>query len=218
MTVDWLWWLQVAFILYFLLLNGMYLLLNLLSMGSLMGYIRQRAETGELAPYLGVEPPVSVLMPAFNEEATIRTSVRSMLQLQYPEFEIVVNPIIAASRSLRPSAPISRRQRCGISPGPGIGCMPTARPKWPKPSPLSSAERRRNQDTKRSRALLQDHPVCGHQNRPAAPSASDRLSRSCRQVRAADQTPSCIRRATSQVTGKATMPPATAAAMIEAAS
>jgi cellulose synthase/poly-beta-1,6-N-acetylglucosamine synthase-like glycosyltransferase len=89
-TVDWLWWLQVAFILYFLLLNGMYLLLNLLSMGSLMGYIRQRAETGELAPYLGVEPPVSVLMPAFNEEATIRTSVRSMLQLQYPEFEIVV--------------------------------------------------------------------------------------------------------------------------------
>ena len=29
MTVDWLWWLQVAFILYFLLLNGMYLLLNL---------------------------------------------------------------------------------------------------------------------------------------------------------------------------------------------
>ena len=59
MTVDWLWWLQVAFILYFLLLNGMYLLLNLLSMASLMGYIRQRAETGELAPYLGVEPPAA---------------------------------------------------------------------------------------------------------------------------------------------------------------
>ncbi|HAW61058.1 MAG TPA: glycosyl transferase [Pseudomonas sp.] len=90
MTDTWLWWLQVAFILYFLLLNGMYLLLNVLSMASLTSYIRQRAETGELAPYLGVEPPVSVLMPAFNEEATIRTSVRSMLQLQYPEFEIVV--------------------------------------------------------------------------------------------------------------------------------
>nr|WP_272888559.1 glycosyltransferase family 2 protein [Stutzerimonas stutzeri] len=72
------------------MLNGMYLLLNVLSMISLMGYIRQRAETGEIAPYLGVEPPVSVLMPAFNEEATIRTSVRSMLQLQYPEFEVVV--------------------------------------------------------------------------------------------------------------------------------
>ena len=90
MTIDWLWWLQLGFIVYFLLLNGMYLLLNVLSMISLMGYIRQRAETGEIAPYLGVEPPVSVLMPAFNEEATIRTSVRSMLQLQYPEFEVVV--------------------------------------------------------------------------------------------------------------------------------
>ncbi|AHL77466.1 glycosyl transferase [Stutzerimonas stutzeri] len=90
MSGSWLWWLQVGFILYFLLLNGMYLLLNLLSMVSLTGYIRQRSETGEIAPYLGVEPPVSVLMPAFNEEATIRTSVRSMLQLQYPEFEVVV--------------------------------------------------------------------------------------------------------------------------------
>lgn len=90
MSIDWLWWLQLGFILYFLLLNGMYLLLNVLSMVSLMGYIRQRAETGEIAAYLGVEPPVSVLMPAFNEQATIRTSVRSMLQLQYPEFEVVV--------------------------------------------------------------------------------------------------------------------------------
>lgn len=90
MSIDWLWWLQLGFILYFLLLNGMYLLLNVLSMASLTGYMRQRAEVGEITPYLGVEPPVSVLMPAFNEEATIRTSVRSMLQLQYPEFEVLV--------------------------------------------------------------------------------------------------------------------------------
>jgi cellulose synthase/poly-beta-1,6-N-acetylglucosamine synthase-like glycosyltransferase len=90
MNIDWFWWLQVAFIIYFLLLNGMYLLLNLFSMFSLRAYLRQRSEIGESVPYLGVEPPVSVLMPAFNEEATIRTSVRSMLQLQYPEFEVVV--------------------------------------------------------------------------------------------------------------------------------
>lgn len=88
MNIDWFWWLQIAFITYFLLLNGMYLLLNVLSMFSLRAYLRQRAEIGESVPYLGVEPPVSVLMPAFNEEATIRTSVRSMLQLQYPEFEL----------------------------------------------------------------------------------------------------------------------------------
>ncbi len=90
MNADWLWWLQLGFILYFVLLNGTYLMLNVLSMGSLMAYMRERAVIGESAPYLGVEPPVSILMPAFNEEATIRTSVRSMLQLQYPEFEVVV--------------------------------------------------------------------------------------------------------------------------------
>ncbi len=90
MNGDWLWWLQLGFIGYFLLLNGTYLVLNLLSMASLLASMRERSETGEAAPYLGVEPPVSVLMPAFNEAATIRTSVRSMLQLQYPEFEVVV--------------------------------------------------------------------------------------------------------------------------------
>lgn len=90
MINEWLWWLQLAFIVYFLLLNGVYLLLSLLSMGSLLASMRERSETGEAATYLGVEPPVSVLMPAFNEAATIRTSVRSLLQLQYPEFEVVV--------------------------------------------------------------------------------------------------------------------------------
>ncbi|MHB0852953.1 glycosyltransferase family 2 protein [Stutzerimonas nitrititolerans] len=89
-ALDWLWWLQLGFILYFVLLNGTYLVLNVLSMASLLAYMRERAVIGEAAPYLGVEPPVSILMPAFNEEATIRTSVRSMLQLQYPEFEVLV--------------------------------------------------------------------------------------------------------------------------------
>ena len=76
MTVDWLWWLQVAFILYFLLLNGMYLLLNLLSMGSLMVTSASAQKPASWRLISASEPPVSVLMPAFNEEATIRTSVR----------------------------------------------------------------------------------------------------------------------------------------------
>nr|WP_273544293.1 glycosyltransferase family 2 protein [Luteimonas saliphila] len=52
--------------------------------------MRQRSALGDEAPYLGVEPPISLLVPGYNEEATIRTSVRSMLQLQYPDFEVVV--------------------------------------------------------------------------------------------------------------------------------
>ncbi|APX93348.1 glycosyl transferase [Halomonas sp. 1513] len=89
-AIDWVWWGQVGFIGYFVLLNGGYLVLNLLSMISLRRYMRQRAELGEDAPYLGVEPAVSVLVPAYNEAATIRTSILSLLQMQYPEFEVVV--------------------------------------------------------------------------------------------------------------------------------
>jgi len=46
----------------------------------------------EISEFLlsGLEPPVSVIIPAYNEEFTIVTSVRSMLQLRYPEYEVVV--------------------------------------------------------------------------------------------------------------------------------
>lgn len=36
------------------------------------------------------EPQISILVPAYNEEQTIADSVRSLLQLQYAEFEVVV--------------------------------------------------------------------------------------------------------------------------------
>ena len=83
-------WLQLGFIGYFIALNAGYLGLNLMSMASLQRYMRTHPGPGETPPYLGIEPAVSLLVPAYNEEATIRTSVRSMLQLQYPDFELVV--------------------------------------------------------------------------------------------------------------------------------
>ncbi|WP_119718030.1 glycosyltransferase family 2 protein [Cognatilysobacter tabacisoli] len=90
MSAQVLWWSQVFFIGYFVALNGGYLVLNLLSMVSLRRYMRLRVDLGEDVPYLGIEPAISLLVPGYNEEATIRTSVRSMLQLQYPDFEVVV--------------------------------------------------------------------------------------------------------------------------------
>lgn len=38
----------------------------------------------------GAAPPVSIIVPAFNEEAGIIESVRSMQMLSYPKFEIIV--------------------------------------------------------------------------------------------------------------------------------
>jgi cellulose synthase/poly-beta-1,6-N-acetylglucosamine synthase-like glycosyltransferase len=75
---------------YFILLNLGYLMLNLVSIVSL----RRRSQEiilDELPRvYSNLEPPISVLVPAYNEEATIAASIRSMLQLSYGEFEIIV--------------------------------------------------------------------------------------------------------------------------------
>jgi cellulose synthase/poly-beta-1,6-N-acetylglucosamine synthase-like glycosyltransferase len=79
-----------AFLIYFIALNGVYLLLNVLSTLSLRRINRLR-ELNELPQtHTTLEPPISVLVPAYNEETTIAATVRSVLQLTYPEFEIIV--------------------------------------------------------------------------------------------------------------------------------
>jgi cellulose synthase/poly-beta-1,6-N-acetylglucosamine synthase-like glycosyltransferase len=75
---------------YFILLNGGYLMLNLLSMWSL-NRSRQEQVLDELPQaFTGLEPGISILVPAYNEEASIAASVASMLQLEYAEMEVIV--------------------------------------------------------------------------------------------------------------------------------
>jgi cellulose synthase/poly-beta-1,6-N-acetylglucosamine synthase-like glycosyltransferase len=88
--IEWGLALQALFLGYFLALNGGYLVLTLLAIFSLRRYMEARSIEGLPPVYSGFEPPVSVLVPAFNEELTICASVRSLLQLSYPEFEIIV--------------------------------------------------------------------------------------------------------------------------------
>jgi cellulose synthase/poly-beta-1,6-N-acetylglucosamine synthase-like glycosyltransferase len=75
---------------YFILLNGGYLLLNLLSLRTLHRKGQEEMLDDLPRAYSGLEPPVSILVPAYNEEASIAASVRSMLQLTYSEYEVVV--------------------------------------------------------------------------------------------------------------------------------
>lgn len=57
---------------------------------SLMFRLRWEPRLGEVPPPDGPFPAVSVLVPAHNEEAVIVRSVRAMLALDYPDFEVIV--------------------------------------------------------------------------------------------------------------------------------
>ena len=75
---------------YFIALNAGYLTLNAFSLRALRRKGQELFMADLPRAYSGLEPPISILVPAYNEEATIAASIRSMLQLSYAEFEIVI--------------------------------------------------------------------------------------------------------------------------------
>lgn len=78
------------FLIYFVGLTSIYLLLNLVSFGVISRNMRYQDIDEGVALYTGFELPITLLAPAYNEEATIASSINSLLQLSYPEFEIIV--------------------------------------------------------------------------------------------------------------------------------
>ena len=82
---------QLAILAYFLLINTFYVLFNLLSLAGILRYRRMITfvRFGEIFR-MPIVRPVSVIVPAFNEEAGIIDSVRSFLSLRYPVFEVIV--------------------------------------------------------------------------------------------------------------------------------
>lgn len=81
----------IVVIVYFVLLNLIYLAFTLLAGQSLSRHMRRRTyEPTESAMASPLTPPISVLLPAYNEEAGIVASVHSLLDLRYPLYEVVV--------------------------------------------------------------------------------------------------------------------------------
>jgi cellulose synthase/poly-beta-1,6-N-acetylglucosamine synthase-like glycosyltransferase len=76
---------------YFAALNLLYALFGYLGLRSVVVYSRELPQVA-LKDLLERDfyKPVSILVPAFNEEIGIVPSVRSLLSLHYPEFEVVV--------------------------------------------------------------------------------------------------------------------------------
>ena len=79
-----------CFLVYVIGCSGAYLLLNLTAYFSLKSYLAERRAREDESLYTGNEPPITVIMPAYNEGTTIITSVRSALMLNYPNLEVVV--------------------------------------------------------------------------------------------------------------------------------
>lgn len=80
-----------AILVYFLLINGVYLFLYALSFVEISDYARREVFSGFDELFASnYAPPVSVIVPAYNEEKSIASSVRSFLSLHYPQFEVVV--------------------------------------------------------------------------------------------------------------------------------
>ena len=82
--IEWL------FLAYFIMLNLGYILTNFLAFFGVINYMKRHEREAVAPAFSEYQPPVSILVPGFNEEATITSSVRSLLELNYSEFEIIV--------------------------------------------------------------------------------------------------------------------------------
>jgi cellulose synthase/poly-beta-1,6-N-acetylglucosamine synthase-like glycosyltransferase len=83
--------LSIAALAYFAALNAAYLVFTGLAWQGVTRYLRAQAYAATDEAFASpLTPPISVLLPAYNEEAGIVESVRSLLALRYPEHEVIV--------------------------------------------------------------------------------------------------------------------------------
>ncbi len=82
---------NVVVVCYFILLNGAYLVTSILAFGFLRRYALQLKfmEIDEILSSQAL-PPITLIAPAYNEEATCVESTRSLLTLRYSEYDILV--------------------------------------------------------------------------------------------------------------------------------
>jgi cellulose synthase/poly-beta-1,6-N-acetylglucosamine synthase-like glycosyltransferase len=120
--------LAIVALTYFVVLNGLYLVFTAIAWNGITEHRRQRvyAPTDE-AFSSPLTPPISILLPAYNEEAGIVESVRSLFGLHYPEFEVVVvndgssDATIERFRAAFDLVPVRKALRAGIPTAPVRG-------------------------------------------------------------------------------------------------
>ena len=80
----------LGFLIYIIACSGSYLLLNILAFDTLRSYLKHKRTQEDSSLKSGEEPPISIIVPAYNEGTTIVSSLNSILQLDYPRLEILV--------------------------------------------------------------------------------------------------------------------------------
>lgn len=93
---------NVFVLIYFIALNSIYLVLFMISLVEVWKFVR-RTFFSDYRQIMQSDMtwPISVLIPAHNEEATIVETVRSLLMINYGEYEVIVINDGSNDRSLR---------------------------------------------------------------------------------------------------------------------
>ena len=75
-------------LIYFFVISFIYIALILVSSKELKNFIR--IIKNEVTIISNYTKPISIVVPAYNEEETIIDNITSLLDLNYPEFEVIV--------------------------------------------------------------------------------------------------------------------------------
>ncbi|MFH1740473.1 MAG: glycosyltransferase family 2 protein, partial [bacterium] len=95
MIVDLLWRIVGCFnylvLFYFVAVNSVYFITSLFAFRALQKHTR-RLKSVDAEALLGLAgaPPITLLGPAYNEEATCVEATKSLLTLKYPSYEILI--------------------------------------------------------------------------------------------------------------------------------
>ena len=81
---------QWVFLAYFVGINLGYLSQNVIATIGIRRYLQTADQFEAEGVFSALDIPISLVVPAYNESASIIASVKALLQLEYPDFELVV--------------------------------------------------------------------------------------------------------------------------------
>ena len=75
---------------YFIVIYAVYAALNIFAIRQIRRYLQVAEISTADSVFSSLDLPISIVVPAYNESASIITSVRALLQLEYPDYEVIV--------------------------------------------------------------------------------------------------------------------------------